>query len=406
MRIVPQSLVVAFFLLMLTACGGNGEKFPHDDEPILHAKELYGGGHDLETAVRNFRNTHRLFPVRKVEAPDSPVPLPAAELRLVEVEFMFENSQHTKAQFFEGNRVAGFLVLHNGEIVHETYRYGNREDTRWMSMSVAKSVSSILTGAALKQGYLSDIDDPVTDYVPELEGTVYDGVSIRQVLTMTSGIDWDETYTDPESDRRRLLQAQISGEPGAVLWVMKSLGRAAEPGTEFLYNTGESQILAEVLRNATGKTLSELLSETIWKPTGAEHNATWWLDADGGTEIAGSGISATLRDYGRLGQFVLDNGVVNGESLLPEDWVKQSATPVVLPDGSEVDYGFAWWTGTTAASRRDRAFSADGIFGQTIYINPAAGVVIVKLSAWPDPLESGAYDWDWGLFEAVVDSLR
>ena len=413
MHLPFKSTILTLCLVLLSSCGLQQDAgYPHDDEPIVSARELYDGGHDLETAVRNFRNTHRHFPVRMVEAPASPSPLPVAARQLGEVEFMFGDSLHTMEDYLEGNRVAGFLVLHNGEIVHETYRHGNREDTRWMSMSVAKSVSSVLTGAALKQGYISDIDDPVNRYVPELEGTPYDGVTVRQVLTMTSGVEWDETYTDPRSDRRRLLEAQLSGERGAVLDVMKGLNRAAEPGTEFLYNTGESQIIAEVLSSATGKTLSDFLSESIWKPMGAEHEALWWLDAENGIEIAGSGLSATLRDYGRFGLFVLNNGRVNGngnenrESLLPEGWMEQSSTPMVLPDGTEIDYGYAWWTGTIPAARQDGAFSADGIFGQTIYINPAANVVIVTLGAWPDPLESGVYDWDWGVFEAIADSLR
>jgi CubicO group peptidase (beta-lactamase class C family) len=224
------------------------------------------------------------------------------------------------------------------------------------------------------------------------------------VLMMSSGVQWNERYTDPASDRRRLLEAQISQVPGSALDVMRSLPRAAAPGTVNTYSTGETQVLAEVLRSAVGRPLAEYLSERIWRSAGMEAEALWWLDSPDGTEIGGSGISATLRDYARFGQFVLEEGVVNGVAILPRGWVKEAGAATRLRDGSVLDYGYMWWTPTHPDARRDAAFTAQGIHGQYIYVNPAARVVIVVWSAQPQPTGGAVVDDD-AFFAAVVAAL-
>ena len=239
-----------------------------------------------------------------------------------------------------------------------------------MSMSVAKSITSTLAAIAIKEGLIAGLDAPVTDYVPVLKGSAYDGVSVRDVLMMASGVRWNETYTDPDSDRRALLRAQISQKPGSAMKLMASLPRAAPPGTVNNYSTGETQVLGEIVRGAVGKPLSEYLSEKIWVPYGMEADATWWLDSPGGVEIGGSGLSATLRDYGRFGQFFLEGGTIEGESILPEGWTHEASSPKTLKDGTALAYGYMWWTGWTAPSIEDGAYAAVGIQGQHIYINP------------------------------------
>ena len=395
-------------LLTLVSClpADQHPPYPHADEPIGSAHQLYDGNLSHDLAVNTFRNTDRIFASRIIPGSANPIPLPSSNRALPEVQFTFQDTSFTLNDYIELNHVAAMLILKNGEIIHERYRFGNTDQTRWMSMSIAKSIVSTLIGAAIIDGYIDSIEDLVTHYVPSLEGTAYDGVTIRNVLMMTSGVSWSENYTNPTSDRRRLLDAQISQQPGAVLDVMKKLNREYPPGAFYRYNTGETQIAAEVLTRATGSTLSEYLSDRIWEPMGAESDAFWWLDSPNGVEIGGSGFSATLRDYGRFGQFVLNNGVTNGKSILPNTWIQEAGSPKSLPDGSEVNYGYLWWTAETTAGKRDGAFSADGIFGQTIYVNPAENVVIVVLSAWPHPTQSGTFDWDWSVFEAIVDSLR
>lgn len=210
--------------------------------------------------------------------------------------------------FISFNRVAGLLILKDGEIVFETYQLGNTEQTRWMSMSVVKSILSALVGAAIQDSHIASIDDPVTTYLPQLEGSAYDGVTVRNALQMASGVKWDETYTDISSDRRKMLEAQNSLRPGAVLELMATLPRAAEPGTRFNYSTGETHVVGALLRVATAQPLAEYLSERIWARFGMESDATWWLEAPDGLEVGGSGLSATLRDYGRFGWFLLNGG--------------------------------------------------------------------------------------------------
>jgi CubicO group peptidase (beta-lactamase class C family) len=403
----PYLITAIVLIFVFISCEPTGHQtYPHADEPIGTVRQLYDADLSHDLAVNTYRNTDRLFASRRIPRATEPKPLQYADQVPDDLRFTFEDSTYSLADYIDLNHVAALLVLTDGKIAYEMYRFGNTEQTRWMSMSIAKSVTSMLVGAALRDGYIESIDDPVTRYVSSLEETAYDGVTIRDVLMMTSGVRWNETYTDPASDRRQLLEAQISQERSAVLGVMKGLEREAEPGTVFHYNTGEVQIAAEVLYRATGRSLSRYLSESIWDPIGTEADAYWWLDSPDGVEIGGSGIAATLRDYGRFGQFVLDNGIVNGDSILPDGWVDEARTSKVLPGGTDVAFGYLWWPGTDQAARRDGAFSADGIFGQMIYINPAARVVIVVWSVWPEPLDSGIFGWDWSFFEAAADSLR
>ncbi len=379
--------------------------YPHATEPIGTVRQIYDGVLTPEMAVHTFRNIDRLFPVRTVPRSARPLPLPPAAMPVRTIRFSDDGKQYTLDEYLELNRVAGLLILKDGRIKLERYRYGNTKRTRWMSMSIAKSITSTLIGAAIKEGKIASLADLVTRYVPALAGSAYDGASIRDVLMMSSGVRWTETYTNPASDRRRLLEAQIAQKPDSALAVMKSLPRAAAPGTVNNYNTGETQVAAEIVRSAVGMPLASYLHERIWSRVGMAADANWWLESPDGIEIGGSGFSATLRDYGRFGLFVLNDGVADGEAILPAGWMRGATTPKLLRSGKALDYGYLWWTGTTPASKQDSAFSAEGIHGQFIYVNPAAKVVIVVWSAQPKPL-GGAVINDWNFFEAVSNALR
>jgi CubicO group peptidase (beta-lactamase class C family) len=381
------------------------EQYPHAAEPIGTVRQIYDGVLTQEVAVNTFRNIDRLFPTRTVPRSAKPYPLTSASAPLGAVNFSYGGKRYDLDDYLELNRVAGLLVLKDGRIKVEKYRFGNSDRTRWMSMSIAKSITSTLVAAALKEGYIAALSDPVTKYVPTLRGSAYEGVSVRDVLMMSSGVRWDETYTDPRSDRRRLLEAQISQVPGSAMAVMTSLPRAAAPGTVNNYNTGETQVAGEIVRSAVGRPLATYLSERIWSRFGMEADAKWWLDSKDGHEIGGSGFSATLRDYGRFGLFLLNGGIAGGEAILPDGWTREATSPKVLRGGTPLEYGYLWWTGTTTASHRDGAYAAEGIFGQFIYINPAARVVIVVWSAQQKPTGSAVID-DWVFFDAVVDALR
>ncbi len=415
---VSATWLLLFVLLNASASGlfaqtnaaATQQEYPHAQEPIGSVREIYDGTLSEGMAVNTFRNIDRLFPTRTAPASSHPRELPLADnglgevVELGEVVFQHDGQPHSLEDYLSINRVAGLLVLHDGKIKRELYRYGNTEHTRWMSMSVAKSITSTLTGAAIKQGFIKDINDPVTKYVPELADSAYDGATVRDVLMMCSGAQWNETYTDATSDRRALLEAQISQQPGSALAVMRQLSRAAEPGTVNNYNTGETQVAAEIVRGAVGKPLTDYLSERIWSRYGMEADANWWLESPDGIEIGGSGFSATLRDYGRFGQFLLEDGVAGGEQILPDRWLQQATTPKTLPDGETLEYGYLWWTGETPDSKRDKAYMAQGIHGQILYVNPAARVVIAVWGAQPQPLAGRIID-DWVFCDAVVRAL-
>lgn len=248
-------------------------------------------------------------------------------------------------------------------------------------------MTSTLIGIALRDGAIRSLDDSVTRYVPALAGSAYDGVTVRNILTMASGVRWNETYTDPTSDRRRLLDVQISQAPGAALTLMAALPRAAAPGSVFNYSTGETLVAGELVRGAVGTSLSAFLSDKIWRRIGMESDATWWLDSPDGHEIGGSGITATLRDYGRFGLYIMRGGVIDGDSTLPAGWIAEAGSPKTLSSGKREAYGYMWWPveNALAGSIHEGAFSAAGIFGQWLYVNPKQRVVIVQWSAQTAP---------------------
>jgi len=376
-------------------------------EPIGTVRQMYDGALTPDLAVSTFRNIDRLFPTRIVRRGRDVYPLPRSSHPLTRLAFTSHGKRWDLVDYLAVNRVAGLLVIKDGSIALESYQYGNTESTRWMSMSIAKSLTSTLIGAAIQQGIIKTIAEPVTRYVPQLIGSAYEGVSIRDILMMTSGVRWNETYTDPASDRRRLLDAQIAQQPGAAIALMASLPRAAPPGTVNNYSTGETQIAGEVLYGAIHRPLADYLSERIWAKFGMEADASWWLASPDGREIAGSGFSARLRDYGRFGLFVLNGGMAGGQPIVPPGWIEEASTPKTLKDGKPLDYGYFWWPAWATDSTPDPegAFSGIGIFGQYLYINPKERLVIVVWSARSKPEGMDIID-DMDFFGAVVAALR
>ncbi|ASJ75715.1 serine hydrolase domain-containing protein [Granulosicoccus antarcticus] len=378
----------------------SANEYRHAAEAIGGVEDVYDGHLTPDMAVSTFRNIDRLFPTRIIvkgksrHMPEALVDLPG-RVRLNE-----EKESYDLYDFLALDNVTGLIVLKDGKIAYETYQRGNGPDTRWMSMSVAKSVTSTLIGAAVNDGLIS-LDDQVVDYVPALLGSAYDGVSVHDVLIMSSGVTWDETYTNPESDRRDLLRAQIAQQRDAAMKVMGALPRAGAPGSIHNYSTGETQVLAEIVYGAIKRPLAEYLSEKIWGPYGMQADAHWWLDSPDGLEIGGSGLSATLRDFALFGQFFLEGG----KGVLPDGWTSEAGARRKLPDGSELDYGYMWWPGSTKDSIADGAFAARGIHGQHIYINPAKNIVIATHMSQPKPLDKAPID-PLAFFDAISEALE
>jgi len=273
-------------------------------------------------------------------------------------------------------RNAGLIILQDGQIRFEKYALAQYASGRWTSFSVAKSLTSTLVGAAIKDGYIKSIDDKVTQYIPGLKGSPYDDVSVLQLLTMTSGVKWNEDYTDPKSDVALFnLHKAAAGEDVTVSY-MKMLPREAPAGSKWVYKTGETNLIGVLVSSATGKTLSAYLAEKIWGPFGMEQDAVWMLGSTG-HEISGCCVSASLRDYARIGQFILGGGVAGGKAVLPDGWIAAATTKQADIGQPGRGYGYQWWTND------DGSFAAQGIFGQGIFIDPARKLVIATNGNWP-----------------------
>lgn len=321
----------------------------------------------LEQRDAAFRAMETLYPVRKIPAGGKVRALKAGKPLQIAMDL---------DTYFKDQRAAGMIILVDGKIRLERYDLDFTREGRWTSFSMAKSVTSTLVGLALKDGKIKSLADPVTNYLPGLKGSAYDGVTVRQLLTMTSGVKWNEDYTDPNSDVARFGTHQP--EPGVDVTVsfMRKLPREAEPGQKWLYKTGETNLIGVLVSQATGKNLSEYLSERIWKPYGMEAEANWQI-GNTGHEVSGCCISARLRDYARVGQFILEGGRIKGKPQLPDTWLAEATTKQAPTGAAGGGYGYQWWT------RDDGSFNAIGIFGQSMLIDPKRKLVAVTVSSWP-----------------------
>ena len=279
--------------------------------------------------------------------------------------------------YMDRHHVAGLLVLHGGEVRLRRHGLGFGPDDRWESFSVAKSVTSTLLGIALQQGHIHGLDDRLPVYIPELAGTAYADVTVRQLLTMTSGVRWNEDYTDPQSDVGQMYRGACVDNQAHVLSYLRRLPREWPAGTHWNYNTAETDLLGIVVERATGQPLAHYLSEAIWKPYGMEADAYWIRDECDGSNTGGSGLSATLADYARLGQFMLEGGRIDGEPVIASEWMEGAVQGQDAENAPERGYGYQWWTDEGGS------YSAVGIFGQMVHVDPARRLVIVQLAAWP-----------------------
>lgn len=352
-----------------------------------------------EQQLYGYRNMEKVTPVHVVKRGDHVRDLPVAANR-IDPKWTWNGKPQTTASYMEAMRTSGVVVLKDGKIVLERYGMGRKPAERWTSFSVAKSVTATLVGAAIKDGYIKSLEDPVTTYIPELKGSGYDGVTVRQLITMTSGVKWNEDYTDPKSD---VAQAGFSTDtPGLnpIVSYMRKLPRETAPGAKFVYKTGETDLAGILVSNATGRPLSQYLSEKIWAPYGMEQDAIW-VDDVAGHERGGCCLSMTVRDYARIGQFMLDGGKAGGVSVVPDGWIADATKAhwSFPPGGVETGYGYFWWI------IRD-GYAAEGIFGQQIFIYPADHLVIAINSAWPKASADDLWKAQAAFAEAVRKAAR
>ena len=282
--------------------------------------------------------------------------------------------------YMKAQRTAGLVIVQDGKVRLEKYGLDFDAEGKWTSFSVAKSFTSTLVGAAIKDGYIKSIDDKVSAYIPDLKGSVYDDVTIKQLLTMTSGVKWNEDYADPKSDVALFNIHKPEKGMDVTVSYMRNLPREAPAGTKWVYKTGETNLIGVLVSSATKKALSSYLSEKLWAPFGMQQDASWLIGSTG-HEISGCCIQASTRDYARFGVFMLGGAKVNNVSILPDDWIAPATSKqadIAVPGKG---YGYQWWT------YDDGSYAAQGIFGQGIFIDPKRNLVIASNSNWPKATE-------------------
>jgi CubicO group peptidase (beta-lactamase class C family) len=315
------------------------------------------------------------------------VPLPRAA-DSTRFSYTFDEKRYSSDDYLDRQRVTGLLILKDGRIVLERYQYDRNESNRFVSQSMAKSVTSLLMGVALAEGKIKSVDDLARRYVTGLEGHPHGETSIRHLLQMSSGVKFSEVYsgTDDIATLARLSAGNLGPGGLAVLEPFRKNERHSAPGTKFAYASVETEVLGFVLREATGVSLADYLSTKIWQPMGAESDAIWIVDRSG-QEAAYCCLGATLRDYGRLGLLLAQDGVAQGRQVVPRDWIRAATQPTPgyphLQPGVAtpyLGYGYQFWIYPGS----HRRFAMFGVRGQGIFVDPELNLVMVQTAVWKD----------------------
>ncbi len=319
---------------------------------------------DEATRAANFRRMETLFPGTNAAASHHPRTLPKGTALPVD--------EAQLAAFMKAQQVAGIMLIQDGKVRLERYGLGMTSSDRWTSFSVAKSFTSTLVGAAIRDGKIGALTDPVTGYIPELLGSGYDGVTVEQILTMTSGVAWNEDYTDPKSDVVKLFSDPVPAGIDPTVAYMRKLKREYAPGTKWEYKTGETNLIGVLVRRATGERLSDYAKRKIVDPAWLAGDLFWQIDTGSGN-TGGCCLSLRLADYARMGLFAMEGG----QGQVPDGWFAaagRSQTDIGRPG---YGYGYQWWTYPGGA------YGAQGIFGQAITIMPDKRIVIAMVANWP-----------------------
>lgn len=351
---------------------------------VYHSITLF----DEDVIVENFSSMDTLFETVEIKKTGPEHQFDRA-IRTLPAEYLYKGEKRATKTFLEKTNTTALLVLKNNSITFEDYYLGTTEHDRRISWSTAKSFLSAIFGVAVAEGDIVSLQDPVTQYVPELKGSGYDGVSIKNVLQMSSGVHFDEDYDRFNSDINRFGRNMALG--GSFDEFAASLKKEREQGEFLHYVSIDTHVLGMVLRNATGREITDYFNEKLWSQIGTEDSALYIVDSYNEPMVLG-GLNLRTRDYARFGKLFLDNGRWNGKQVIPASWVVDSTTPDaphLIPgerDTADINlgYGYQWWIPENA----DQEFMAIGIYDQFIYVNQKAGVVIVKNSANIDFMEN------------------
>lgn len=365
--------------LSLAAVAGVAEAQP-SDALIEARRQMLNPG----ISTLTFRSMEMLFDTLRVENEGEPWALRERPAEL-DFTYSFDGEVHAASEFAERTFTNALLIIKDDAIVFEQYLNNTHEGSHFISMSMAKSITATLIGMAIEDGAIGSVDDLIVDYVPELAGSGYDGVTIRHALLMRSGTNWNERYDfGQESPMQRLHDAAVVENRMRFVEPALELERIHPPGEVFNYSTVETAVLGWVLERAVGMPLPDYMSKRWWKPAGMQSYGFWITDGPPGVgkPINGMGFNAVLRDYARMGLMMLHGGRANGRQLVSSDWVAEATVPdggtEPVGPGATRGYQYQWWTLTDSD-----AYMALGLQGQYIYVDPATGTVAVKLSFFP-----------------------
>lgn len=374
---------------------------PPSDVPIA-VQILRWRMNDSDLAALTFRSMDRLFTTRTVARSGPVWALPRSE-HLLDFSYAWQGETLAAAEVLERTHTNALLVIKDGRIVSEIYRNNTDATSRFIGWSMTKSITSVLIGCALAEGRIDSLDTPISHYLPELEGGGYDGVSIRHVMQMRSGVDYEERYDfeNPGTAASNHIAALVRNT-ARFTDVARTLPRVHEPGEFFQYKTIDTAVLGWLVERATAGSVAAFTAQCLWEPLGAESDGYYIMDGPPGIgrEFSGAGFNATLRDFGRFGQMMLDGGVADGRRIVSEEWVRQSTQPNSREDRRSGGYGLQWWT-----MGGSDAYAAIGLQGQYIYVDPATRTVIVKLSYFP-PGDNSALDAETRAFMAAASLWR
>lgn len=333
--------------------------------------------------VERFRSVETYFPTRVISPSSSPSVFPRTQQQItLPTSFTYEGKQNNTNNFLTETDATGLVVIKNDTILFEKYYRGNTENSHTIAWSVTKSFVSALMGIAIQEGAVKSINDPAIKYVPELKNSAYENITIKNLLQMSSGVGWNEDYSDFNSDINRFGRTLALGN--SFEGFVKTLKKDKEQGIYNRYNSFDTQVLGMIISRATKKNLAAYLQEKIWIPVGMENKA-WWIIDDEGDEFAAAGLNASLRDYARFGKLYLNKGMHNGKQIVPKQWVTASLfpdAPHLQPNTNEnsdssFGYGYQWWIPEST----EKEFLAIGIYNQFIYVNPTHNIIIAKSSA-------------------------
>ena len=336
---------------------------------------------DRELNTLTFHSMDQLFTTRRVGRSGPVWEIPRADHAL-DFSYEYQGRRYTPAQFLDRTYTNALIVTKDGRVVSEEYRNLTNASTRFMGWSMTKSITSLLVGCALQEGRIRSLDDPITTYLPELGEGGYNGVTIRQILQMRSGVAYEERYDfgHPGVAARNHENSLVRNVTRFVD-VARGIPRAHAPGEAWEYKTLDTAVLGWLIERVSGgSTVASYTAQRLWEPLGAEADGFYIMDGPPGIgrEFSGAGFNATARDWARVGLMMQAGGAANGHHIVPSDWVAESTRTT---GGPGPGYGYQWWTfpGT-------QAFQALGLQGQHVYVDPATRTVVVKLSYDPPEL--------------------